>query len=943
MERRYLNCKICNYEGHFYSERPIYAKWRVYKTDAGALFPVLNESMWCPDCEKPTMSEKWPTAEEIESSLTDYAEAFAAFQKGVGYENKSLARLHESFIASAQTWRSFASQPRRTRCLICGSSQLLSHQGEGPFYFLHRSCSQPLFIKESPDTGLRLSPKNWWVMSEGVELDIHSYTTDGLPAGDTLEKFRKEYPETASIVEKATREEIAKQRGVHSTQPIDGEDDLADFFRLFRMFVSKELAGVWLPNEPGNFKDDYPEIYPLVCHYVRQTVVKSIRENETAVQGSASSGPLKAICFKCGLSKDKSFAVCGSCGIQPKTESELAMSLVFSEHISPPQLLRYFALDIKNGQHIDVDPETYAKARVALADQQLMTALRDRESETQRHLGPKAGTSGAQLFVGGKESSIHRTAFWVLGATVRDSSKRVIELADERALHIDQDLCQKARSALTNPRSRLAAEMAWLPGVSPNKANEAALALLSDPAFVLSDHGLPLLARANLMASAMGAINEMSEPSAVSDFILQIAQVAEEIRPDQILRDINEDRTVSGFPVIPSVELIETALVERIETYKRAIRDALNNLSPTNLVKTMTLASGKATNNGEMHGPVLFDELVDTYESETQEFLVKEAENVSLLVKKTMEVAPKGEAAVGVALDRIENVARNWGNVARPIQISKKARGIVHRPSRDMAGEMRDLAGDLYQKHDMTAAARRITNFLAELFVALPEFAELLEKDTEALATIERREKLAESKRGDFAKEIAFEERIGAIFKDTLAISTAGIRWNKDNYPLDTITRVRWGGIRRSVNGVPQATEYTMAFGDDHDEVVVSTRDERLYSSFVDKLWKAVCARIMTDILNALKDGKEISFGDAVVDDTGASILERHTFKADVIVYCKWSEMTISSSNGEFVMGMAGKNTYSNAPYINGRNSHLLEHLVRLAKQRGVERLSDLL
>ncbi len=65
---------------------------------------------------------------------------------------------------------------------------------------------------------------------------------------------------------------------------------------------------------------------------------------------------------------------------------------------------------------------------------------------------------------------LHSSPFYVLGASVRDGRKRIVELADERSLVADADLCAKARGDLTNPRNRLAAEIAWLPGLSPNAA-----------------------------------------------------------------------------------------------------------------------------------------------------------------------------------------------------------------------------------------------------------------------------------------------------------------------------------------------------------------------------------------------------------------------------------------------------------------------------------------
>ena len=60
--------------------------------------------------------------------------------------------------------------------------------------------------------------------------------------------------------------------------------------------------------------------------------------------------------------------------------------------------------------------------------------------------------------------------FFLLNASLRDASRRLIELSEERSLYVNPQKCNEARIILTNPRQRLMAEIAWLPGVSPSKA-----------------------------------------------------------------------------------------------------------------------------------------------------------------------------------------------------------------------------------------------------------------------------------------------------------------------------------------------------------------------------------------------------------------------------------------------------------------------------------------
>ena len=178
----------------------------------------------------------------------------------------------------------------------------------------------------------------------------------------------------------------------------------------------------------------------------------------------------------------------------------------------------------------------------------------------------------------------------------------------------------------------------------------------------------------------------------IAHFIDNFCCVVEAIDANDVLRDINEDRGVSGFPEIRSVDMVNDELAERRKLYCSVLRNCLDNMRSTKLVETMSRAVSSATDAGEKHGPALLDDLVDGSEIETQAFLQKECESISALVRCARDIAPRGEKATSLILDKIEQVTRNWDNVAQPIQVSGKSRGIVHRPSCDLAIDLRNLA-----------------------------------------------------------------------------------------------------------------------------------------------------------------------------------------------------------------------------------------------------------
>lgn len=183
------------------------------------------------------------------------------------------------------------------------------------------------------------------------------------------------------------------------------------------------------------------------------------------------------------------------------------------------------------------------------------------------------------------------------------------------------------------------------------------------------------------------------------------------------------------------------------------------------------------------------------------------------------------------------------------------------------------------------------------------------------------------------------------VFKDTLSISPDGIAWKEQRYPLDAITRVRWGGVRHSINGIPTGTTYTLAFGDNRSEAMVELKREEVYSTFLDKLWRAVCVRILTELIEALKSGKEISFGDAAVRDDGVTLTKHKFLGSNERIRCLWHQTHIWTADGAFYIGAKDdKKTYAGLSYIHTPNIHIVEQAIRMAfKKPGMRVLSDVL
>lgn len=528
--------------------------------------------------------------------------------------------------------------------------------------------------------------------------------------------------------------------------------------------------------------------------------------------------------------------------------------------------------------------------------------------------------------------------FYILNASPRDNRRRIMELSEEHSLLADSADCTQACSDLVNPRKRLSAEIAWLPGLGPKRSSEALSVLKNSVAGLLRmDKPMPI-ARANLLAAGLSRL-PASTPDAVAEWILALARAFEEIEPQGLCAVINEDRIVSGFPQVTDLSMIEAEIQERRRYYRQVMKSALNNLKSRDLVDAVTAAVASATDSGEEQGPILIDDLVDTYEVEAQNFLTKEAGCINALVEEIqLDADTEGSiSALAAKINLLIDVVQNWDTVAQPIQVSAKSRGLDHIASHQVARQVRELAVHLFNEHGKLEFSQQLTKMLQEVFLEVVEVAERTVEDATALDDIAEH-------RIQQRNEVTFEADVGFLFKNNLRIAPEGIEWRKRHWDLDSITRIRWGGTRHSVNGVPTGTTYNILFGTNCEYASIELKDEHIYSNFIERLWKTVGVRLLTELLEALRDGKQYRYGTTIIKDQGVAFERRKFLSGSEYFFCRWSELLIGSEAGVFcISNKKDRRLAASFSYQNEDNIHVLEAAIRLLWKRGSDRLSSLL
>lgn len=536
--------------------------------------------------------------------------------------------------------------------------------------------------------------------------------------------------------------------------------------------------------------------------------------------------------------------------------------------------------------------------------------------------------------------------FHTLRATLRDNRATIMEHADERSLVEDPEHCTKARATLTHPKKRLTAELSWLPGLSPKRVAAAIKVLKSDVSRVSNLESFPPLARANLISAALPRVTGSLDRAAFTQWLLSLAHAVDEIDSEAVLRLINDERSLSGFPEVTDIAVVEEQLAELRKHYQSAVKRALDELDTDDLVQVVTDAVDEATDYGSQHAPALLDDIVDRYEVDAHRFLEQEADNVGKLLDTISGNAKSGanDSALEPLVAKLETVVKNWDRVAQPIQVSNTSRGLEHVMSRELAGRIRSVAVDLYNEHQLLDVSQRITKLQQEVFAEVVSAAEQAEEDAEQLANLASQMAEAEADNEEWRNELFYEVELGLVFKDKLRITADGIDWKERHWPLEDISRIRWGATRHSTNGIPTGTTYSIFFGTQSALANITPKKEIVFQEFTSRLYRGVGARLMMEMLSGLRSGETYRYGTAVIDDRGVNLETRKLFSANERRHYTWSELLIGSGGGVFcIWRKDDKKTTVELSYQDDDNVHILESAIRMFWKRGGSKLSDII
>lgn len=500
-----------------------------------------------------------------------------------------------------------------------------------------------------------------------------------------------------------------------------------------------------------------------------------------------------------------------------------------------------------------------------------------------------------------------------------------MELAEERSLLLDEAVCQRARSDLTAPRTRLGAELGWLLGVSPAKAAEA-IEKLDDPKWDAA--GLPPLARANVLASRRPA----DDVDGIVKAIRNLAEVADEIDVDEVLRDVNEDRELADIPKVTDRDAVDQEILARRRAYLDYAKDLLDGLPTPRLVEVIKEITEAATSGGKDHGSALVEDLVGVYEVACQGFIEGEGKNVETLLSRILVQTADGNGSIKDTVRHLRVVLDNYSNVIRPIQLISRSKGIDHPSSRELAYSIRGAALELNNTYNLSEVSNDLTNMLQAKFDLLTEFVEQVSQDAIALKGIIESRREAQANKEKWEQSLSYDTEIGVVFSEKLQMSaTGGVSWRGQTIRFEDISWVRWGGTRHSMNGVPTGTTYDIHVGSERGgSINIRMRKQEIFTEVVDRLWRGAGVRIALDYARHVKGGGVLRFPNLVIEDRGVVITRKRMFKADEDVRLTWDKVRTWDSGGNFCIGDRNDTSlYVALSYIGHPNTVVLDNMLR--------------
>jgi hypothetical protein len=313
--------------------------------------------------------------------------------------------------------------------------------------------------------------------------------------------------------------------------------------------------------------------------------------------------------------------------------------------------------------------------------------------------------------------------FFLLGVSLRTKKGEISEaheeaLVDQRATEV---ALSKAQQALMIPKSRLEAELAWLPATTPSIA-KATVAKLVEGDF---DSVWETLQTLKGLDSANLAADLCCRDSRGDGHVLELLEAYGEFDLKSVTAIIAENRAVSGFAKLDT-DMLAPALDNLRRIHAKAAMESMKTHAHTgNAMLEVVQEYLDASDDNVRH---LLDDIAKEYDSWSEPHLREIADNIRAQI-----AALRQDSTIAAAPVKIKELLAEWDEISQPMQVIEESKGRDEHRSRAISEELRDLCLWLANDENEYEQALVISKALLETFPELPSIAIKTAEDVSTL------------------------------------------------------------------------------------------------------------------------------------------------------------------------------------------------------------------
>lgn len=536
--------------------------------------------------------------------------------------------------------------------------------------------------------------------------------------------------------------------------------------------------------------------------------------------------------------------------------------------------------------------------------------------------------------------NLSENPFYILGVSLHNTREELSHRAEEFSLEENHEKYISALALLTHPKRRISAEISWVPGVPPARVTAVLLTLYKKYGSMAALKDLPPLARANLLTAELSERDHFSFEE-TEKALRELANVTSLINSENVMKEINADREISGFPQLSELAKVSEELNNQTKYIEKMASLTLASFPVAKQSEILSRLLEDLTETGSFAHNKLLAQLVASYELDVTVDLATQAEEIENLCSQLLEKAKAGvdEKKISILVNEICQRVFEWDELAQPVQVANQSRGLKHEASITLARKVRNTATELWNQFQLIDACWELTRCLLEAFKEIRQVAGLLREDEDFFIQVEQKRAEFEKNRTEANKAAEYKRLKALSFSSTgqagvLKISPDGVQYGSTLVPLDFISRIRL--INRPVLGFALSDGKTVHY--------VHIPNRKTFNAFYKRLIPAVANRILNSLLESLQQGESFVFGQTVVMDSGVKLSRLRWFKGPEEVFFTWNQIKRVQIDGAFVFQAKTDGRFSaRLGYTEIDNVLLLDMLLSDAESKGVQKLSDLL